>query len=83
MLEFKKNAPSDLHHLRIVTQKELRTLVPYTAQHILRLEKARKFPARIRLGQNRVGWLLIEIEAWIVSRRAASPAPPSSDQPYA
>jgi prophage regulatory protein len=83
MLEIKKNALSDLHHLRIVTQKELRLLVPYTPQHILRLEKAGKFPARIRLGMNRVGWLLTEIEAWITSRRAVSPPPASPDQPFA
>lgn len=63
---------SSLHHLRIITQKEMKLLVPYTPQHILRLEKAGKFPPRIRLGQNRVGWLLIEIEAWVASRRAAS-----------
>jgi prophage regulatory protein len=68
---------SSLHHLRIVTQKELKLLVPYTPHHILRLEKAGKFPLRIRLGQNRVGWLLIEIEAWVASRRAASPSPSS------
>ena len=83
MLEIKKNALLDLHHLRIVTQKELRQLVPYTPQHILRLEKAGKFPLRIRLGQNRVGWMLIEIEAWIASRRAASPPPSPADQPHA
>jgi prophage regulatory protein len=63
---------SSLNHLRIVTQKELRLLVPYTPHHILRLEKAGKFPRRIRLGQNRVGWYLSEIEAWVASRRAAS-----------
>lgn len=74
---------SSLHHLRIITQKELRLLVPYTPQHILRLEKAGKFPRRIRLGQNRVGWLLIEIEAWVASRRAVSLPPSSSDQPHA
>lgn len=44
---------SSLHHLRIITQKELRLLVPYTPQHILQLEKAGKFPRRIRLGQNK------------------------------
>jgi prophage regulatory protein len=65
---------SSLHHIRIITQKELRLVVPYTPQHILRLEKAGKFPPRIRLGQNRVGWFVIEIEAWIASRRAASPS---------
>lgn len=58
-----------LHHLRIIVQKELCLLVPYTPQHILRLEKAGKFPRRIRLGANRVGWLLVDVEAWIASRR--------------
>lgn len=59
---------TSLHHLRIITQRELRALVPYTPQHILRLEKAGKFPRRVQLGQNRIGWRLIDIEAWITSR---------------
>lgn len=71
---------SPLHHLRIVTQKELRALVPYTPQHVLRLEKAGKFPRRMQLGQNRIGWRLIDIEAWIEARTPkdiyrADPAP--------
>jgi len=57
-----------LDHLRIVTQKELRGLVPYTPHHVLRLEKAGKFPRRLRLGANRVGWRLVDIEAWIAAR---------------
>ena len=63
-----KKDPPSLHHLRIITQKELRTLVPYTPQHILRLEKAGKFPRRLRLGENRIGWLLSDIESWVLSR---------------
>jgi prophage regulatory protein len=59
---------SPLHHLRIVTQKELRVLVPYTPQHILRLEKSGKFPRRIKLGQNRIGWRLMDIETWLAAR---------------
>lgn len=55
---------------RIITRKELRTLVPYTPQHILRLEKQGKFPKRIQVGDNRVGWLLIEVEQWIEARAA-------------
>jgi prophage regulatory protein len=74
---------NSLHHLRIITQKELRLLVPYTPQHILRIEKAGKFPLRLHLGPNKVGWLLIEIEAWIASRRTASPPPAPPDQPHA
>ncbi len=59
---------SSLHHLRIITQKELKLLVPYTPQHILRLEKAGKFPQRLKIGQNRVGWRVIDIEEWITVR---------------
>lgn len=62
------SAVASLNHLRIITRKELRHLVPYTPQHILRLEKAGKFPRRIRLGGNRVGWRLVDIEDWLNSR---------------
>lgn len=42
--------------------------IPYSFQHIARLEKAGKFPKRIRLGQNRVAWLSSAIEEWIEDR---------------
>ena len=45
-------------------------MIPYTPQHILRLEKAGKFPKRLKLGARRVGWLLSEIEGWIAVRAA-------------
>ena len=45
-------------------------VVPYTRQHILRLERAGKFPKRIPVGANRIGWLLSEIEEWIEGRVA-------------
>ena len=47
-----------LKYLQIISKKELLKLVPYSDQHILRLEKAGKFPRRIDLGENRVGWRL-------------------------
>ena len=55
---------------KLVSKKELRTVcgIPYSPQHIARLEKAGQFPLRIRLGQNRVGWLLSEVEAWTDER---------------
>lgn len=53
---------------RMITRKELRQLVPYCPQHILRLEKAGKFPERVRFGARRVGWWLHEVLAWIESR---------------
>ena len=43
----------------------MRRLVPYTPQHILRLEKKKKFPERIKVGERRVGWWLHEVMAWL------------------
>ena len=45
-------------------------IVPFSRQHILRLEKRGRFPRRIRLGDNRVAWLRSEIEQWIDARVA-------------
>ncbi len=42
--------------------------IPYSFQHIARLEKAGKFPKRIKLGQNRVAWLSSAIVEWIENR---------------
>jgi prophage regulatory protein len=43
-------------------------MVPYSPQHILRLEKRGQFPRRVRVGANRVAWLASEVEAWIAVR---------------
>ena len=55
---------------RMVTYPELKSLfgTPYTPQHILRLQKAGKFPLRRKLG-NFNFWLWEEIDAWIRSLR--------------
>jgi prophage regulatory protein len=52
--------------MRLVTFDELKTRfgIPYTPQHILRLQKAGKFPLRRKLG-NLNFWLYDEITAWI------------------
>jgi prophage regulatory protein len=55
---------------RVIRDKELRTMVPYSSMHIWRLEKAGRFPARIRLGPNRVGWSLREVSDWLDERKA-------------
>ncbi|MCB1522328.1 MAG: AlpA family phage regulatory protein [Hyphomicrobiaceae bacterium] len=47
---------------------ELLEIVPFSRQHILRLEKRGRFPRRIRLGENRVAWLRSEVEQWIEAR---------------
>ena len=58
---------------RIVTRRELRQIVPYSPQHILRLEKQGKFPKRIQIGARRVGWYLSDIEAWLADRAQGVP----------
>lgn len=58
------------HPKQLIDKKELTKLVKYSPQHIARLEKAGQFPKRLRLGQNRVAWMLTEVEAWIEDRLA-------------
>ncbi len=58
-----------MEHHRIIDWKQLDELVPYTKQHILRLEKEGKFPGRLKLGANRVGWRLIEILEWMQEKQ--------------
>jgi prophage regulatory protein len=51
---------------RLVTYEELSSIygIPYTPQHILRLQNAGKFPMRRKLG-NFNFWLHEDIAAWI------------------
>ena len=61
---------------RIITKKQLRLMVPYSPQHILRLEKRGKFPKRVQLGARRVGWYLHEVHGWLQQRlRGATTVP--------
>ena len=55
---------------RIISAAERRRLLPFSDMHIWRLEKAGKFPKRIKLGEHRVGWDLDEVVAWIEDRKA-------------
>lgn len=64
------NNHDSLKCLRIISKKELLTLVPYTAVQILRMERDGRFPRRVQLGPNRVGWVYEEVEAWIKARMA-------------
>ena len=55
----------------LVSKKELKTLgIPYSPQHIARLEKAGQFPQRVKLGQCRVAWSYKEVCEWIDERIA-------------
>ena len=56
--------------MRLVSKKELRTIVLYSPAHIDRLEKAGQFPKRVRLGPARVGWIEQEVLEWLALRIA-------------
>jgi prophage regulatory protein len=55
---------------KLVSKKELKSVygIPYCFAHIARLEAARDFPQRLRLGRCRVAWSADEVEEWIASR---------------
>ncbi len=52
----------------LVWPSELTTIVPYSPNHIRRLENAGQFPKRVRVGANRVGWVRAEVEQWLNDR---------------
>jgi prophage regulatory protein len=61
-------------HKRLLTFAQVRQRIPYTRQHLGRLEKAGLFPKRVQLGPNRVAWIETEIDEHIeavAARRAA------------
>jgi len=47
-------------------------MVPLSRSQVWRLEKAGKFPRRIKLSDNAVGWDLAEIKKWQESRKAVA-----------
>ncbi len=57
--------------MRIIDWKVLKTMIPYSRQHIARLEADGRFPKRVPLGQQRVGWVHAEVVEWIEQRIAA------------
>ena len=75
----RRNADPYLH-LRVLTIRQVTELTKYTAQHIYRLERAGKFPARIRLGAHRVAWRLADIERWFASRQVVARLVPVLDE---
>ena len=55
---------------RLLPWPEVEKRVPYTRQHLSRLEKAGLFPKRVQVGTQRVAWLEHEINGWIEARAA-------------
>ena len=56
---------------RIMRSQEVYETIPYSMNHIRRLEKIGQFPKRVQIGANRVGWVRVEVEQWINDRMGA------------
>lgn len=55
---------------RILRLPEVINLVALSASSIARLSRAGKFPERLRLSTNAVGWRHSEVAAWIEARQS-------------
>ena len=56
------------HPIRFLRLTEILRRVPYSEAHIWRLEKAGKFPRRLRIGANRIAWVESEVNNWVSSK---------------
>jgi prophage regulatory protein len=52
----------------ILRLPDVRARTGISRTRIYRLEAEKRFPSRIRLGPNSVGWLESEIDEWIAAR---------------
>lgn len=59
-----------MHSETFLDRHQIKRLVPYSQSHIARLEKAGKFPKRIRLSPGRIVWSEKEVVEWINSKRS-------------
>jgi len=56
---------------RIIRKPELQIMVGLSDPTIWRLEKAGKFPGRLRLGGSAVGWMESEVMDWLKKKADA------------
>lgn len=61
--------------MRMLSKRQLKEMVLYSPQHVARLEKAGRFPKRVQLGNNRVGWIEQEVLDWLQERIDARDTP--------
>jgi prophage regulatory protein len=54
--------------MKVLSTKQVMALTGLSRVSVWRYERDSRFPKRVRLGPNRVGYRSDEIEAWIESR---------------
>jgi prophage regulatory protein len=57
---------------RLLDFKELKSTrgIHFSRSHLVRMEIESKFPKRVPLGANRVGWVETEIDEWLAEKLA-------------
>ncbi|NWF37509.1 AlpA family phage regulatory protein [Mariprofundus sp. KV] len=58
--------------MTIIRWAKLREVVPLSRSQVWRLEQDGRFPRRIKLSTNAVGWDSQEIEQWLQSRKGVT-----------
>jgi len=61
--------------MKLLRPKDAATKVGLSRMHLYRLERAGRFPRRVRLGVASVGWLEHEVDSWIAERAAERDQP--------
>jgi prophage regulatory protein len=44
--------------------------ITFSRRHLKRLEDEKKFPLRVVLGENRIGWVVAEVDEWLAEKLA-------------
>jgi prophage regulatory protein len=52
----------------LIFAPEISAKIPYSTNHLRRLEAQGDFPRRVRIGANRIAWLRAEVEKWLSDR---------------
>lgn len=65
--------------LRVLREKDRFRLTGLSRVQVWRLEREGRFPKRIQLGTNSVGWLASEPDAWIAAKAKARTASSTSE----
>lgn len=54
--------------MAIYRVKDLTKMLNVSAMTLWRWERSGRFPKRIQLGPNSVGWLVDDVQAWLMNR---------------
>ena len=60
----------DISKHRIIRKPQLLGMIGLSDPTVWRLERAGKFPRRIKLGSNSIGWIEFEVFQWLETKAA-------------